>query len=75
VEDEDRQWDAIKSVSRDFIGLSRVAAENLAAELGLHPTVLDWDVLKEPVALAFTTRDDVIVLWVHGGVVTRAEPR
>jgi hypothetical protein len=75
VEDDDRQWDAIQSVTRDFIGLSRAEAEQLAAGLGLHPTVLDGDVLgKEPVALAFSTRDDIIVLWVHGGVVTRAEP-
>ena len=75
VEDEDRQWAAVKAVTRDFIGLPRAEAEELAAELGLHPTVLDWDVLKEPVARAFTTRDDIIVLWVHDGVVTRAEPR
>ena len=76
MENEDRQWEATKSVTRDFVGLTRSEAEELASGLGLHPTVLDWDVLgQEPVALAFATRDDIIVLHLKGGVVTRAEAR
>ena len=77
VEDEDRQWAAIQSVTHDFIGLTRSEAQDLAAGLGLHPTLLDWDVLgkKAYVQLAYTTQDDIIVLHVEGGVVTRAEPR
>lgn len=76
VEDDDRRWDAIKSVTRDFIGLPRAEAEELAAGLGLHPFVLDWDVLgrKTYMQLPWTTGDDMIVLHVEGGVVTRAEP-
>ncbi len=74
MDDADRQWKAIESVTLDFVGLVRSAAEELAAGLGLHPTVLDWDKLgRKPVALAFSTRDDIIVLHIKGGVVTRAE--
>jgi hypothetical protein len=76
VEDEDRQWSAIASAAPAFVGLPRPEAEELAAGLGLHPCVLDWDVMKDKyVALDFTTRDDIIVLHVEAGVVTRAEPR
>ncbi len=75
MEDEDRQWSAIASAAPGFVGLSRPQAEELAAGLGLHPCVLDWDVMKDKyVSLGFTARDDIIVLHVEGGVVTRAEP-
>ena len=85
MENADRQWEAIRSVAGDFTGLTRSEAEELAAGLGLHPTVLDWDVIGDkPVALAFhpadditaddITADDIIVLHLRGGVVTRAEP-
>ena len=76
MEDEDRHWAAVDSVTRDFAGLARSHAEELAAGLGLHPTALDWDVLgKKPVALAFTTRDDITVLHVRAGAARRAEVR
>lgn len=75
VEDEDRQWEAIKAVTHDFIGLPRAEAEGLAAGLGLHPFILDWDVLgrKTYVQLPWTTGEDTIVLHVEGGA--KPEPR
>jgi len=73
VEDDDRQWKAIESVVPAFIGLRRSEAEELATGLGLHPRVLDWDLLgKKAVALDFNTKDNSITLHVKGGVVTRA---
>lgn len=74
MQDEQRQEDAIKSAAPAFIGLSRQEAEELARGLGLHPCVLDWDVLKEPVALGFSTKDNIIILHLKGGVISRAEP-
>jgi hypothetical protein len=75
VDDGDRQWSAIESVVPDFVGLRRSEAEELAAGLGLHPLVLDWDVLGEqPVQLPWNSPGNLIVLHLHDGVVTRAQP-
>ncbi len=74
MENEQRQWDAFESAVPAFIGLSRLEAEELAHGLGLHACALDWDALKEPVALGFSTDDNIIFLHLRGGVVSRAEP-
>lgn len=39
MEDEDRQWEGAKWIIHDFVELARSDAEELAAGLGLHPTV------------------------------------
>lgn len=70
----ERHYAALVDFARGLIGRSKAEAARLCEELGLTVRMVDWDLIKGPVALTQEYREDRVTVFVKNGVVTETEP-